>query len=390
MTEPHEELMDIAESLDRLVKRSRQPDIQEPLKKLEHAAKEVGKAWSGSWLGYQANVYYKDLKPKPPGAHFSQEWGLHKSFQNESAGTWIKCDAEHVKGTVRDLAGNPDLEPSSTVNEEAVLEFTTQKLNVTSIFEAHKDSADRFLKRLREDLEKLSILDKTQIITRIFQRSRNVRTLTKDTLALNQGIWTPPHFSLLSEALSIQHTIEQVADLAKISRQAGSHLSRQRHQQRQADAIGTNVFIGHGRSPLWRDLKDFIEQQLNLPADTFNRVPVAGVIDVARLSEMMRSAAVALLVVTGDDSPSGGEAHSRMNAVHEAGLFQGRLGFSRAIILLEDGCETFDGIAGLGAIRFPKGDIRPVFDEIREVLDREGVLSAGSHGSITDTLDNEV
>jgi predicted nucleotide-binding protein len=44
-----------------------------------------------------------------------------------------------------------------------------------------------------------------------------------------------------------------------------------------------------------------------------------------------------------------------MNVVHEAGLFQGRLGFERAIILLEEGCKSFSNIEGLGQIRFPKG-----------------------------------
>jgi hypothetical protein len=32
---------------------------------------------------------------------------------------------------------------------------------------------------------------------------------------------------------------------------------------------------------------------------------------------------------------------------HEVGLFQGRLGFEKAIVLLEDGCEEFSNIKGL-------------------------------------------
>lgn len=33
--------------------------------------------------------------------------------------------------------------------------------------------------------------------------------------------------------------------------------------------------------------------------------------------------------------------------IHEAGLFQGHLGFEQAILLLEDGCEEFSNIYGL-------------------------------------------
>jgi hypothetical protein len=33
-------------------------------------------------------------------------------------------------------------------------------------------------------------------------------------------------------------------------------------------------------------------------------------------------------------------------------------------------------IEGLGQIRFPKGNIKAVFDEVRRVLEREGILEA--------------
>jgi predicted nucleotide-binding protein len=49
-----------------------------------------------------------------------------------------------------------------------------------------------------------------------------------------------------------------------------------------------------------------------------------------------------------------GKLHARLNVIHEAGLFQGRLGFNKAIILLEEGCEEFSNIHGLGHIPFPK------------------------------------
>jgi hypothetical protein len=45
--------------------------------------------------------------------------------------------------------------------------------------------------------------------------------------------------------------------------------------------------------------------------------------------------------------------------------FQGRLGWTKAIVLLEEGCEEFSNIAG---------NIRAALDEIREVLGREGLL----------------
>ncbi len=200
------------------------------------------------------------------------------------------------------------------------------------------------------------------------------QVMTRDTTALGQGNRVPPHISVVSEVLAIEHTLGVVENLAKFARQAGSHMSRQRRQRRRAETVGTNVFIGHGGSHAWRDLKDLLQDRLGLPWDEFNRVPVAGLTNIARLSEMLDSAAIAFLVMTGEDEHKDGELHARMNVVHEAGLFQGRLGFTRAIVLLEEGCEEFSNIEGLGQIRFPKGNIAAKFEEIRRVLEREGII----------------
>ena len=137
---------------------------------------------------------------------------------------------------------------------------------------------------------------------------------------------------------------------------------------------GTHVFIGHGRSQDWRELKDFISDKLQLPWDEFNRVPVAGVTNIARLAEMLDQACMAFLVLTAEDEQTDGTLHARENVIHEAGLFQGRLGFEKAIILLEEGCQEFSNIHGLGQIRFPKGNIKAAFEEIRQVLEREGII----------------
>jgi predicted nucleotide-binding protein len=174
--------------------------------------------------------------------------------------------------------------------------------------------------------------------------------------------------------LAIQHTIDSASTLGNIARKAGSHLSRKRRQRRKADIVGTNVFIGHGGSHDWRDLKDFIQDRLSLPWDEFNRVPVAGVTNIQRLSEMLDSAAIAFMVMTGEDEQKDGKLRARMNVIHEAGLFQGRLGFTRAIVLLEEGREEFSNIEGLGQIRFPKGNMKAAFEEIRRVLEREGIV----------------
>ena len=137
-------------------------------------------------------------------------------------------------------------------------------------------------------------------------------------------------------------------------------------------------FIGHGGSSEWLKLKDFLENTLKLPYEEFNRIPQAGKITSIRLKEMLESCCMAFLIMTGEDEHDDGTLHARSNVIHEIGLFQAQLGYERAIILLEDGCEDFSNIHGITYIPFPKGNIEAAFEGIRGVLKREGMIKEES------------
>ena len=230
---------------------------------------------------------------------------------------------------------------------------------------------DPFLTRLKSQVEGLKLTSKFDYARAVQPRGQ---FMTRDMHAVQHGMQTPPHLSVIAEVCAIQNATDSCRELAKVARRAASHLDVRGRQAQEKKRIGTNVFIGHGRSHVWRDLKDFIQDRLGLPWDEFNRVPVAGVTNITRLSQMMDDAAIAFLVLTGEDEQADAKIHPRMNVVHEAGLFQGRLGFTKAIILLEEGCEEFSNVEGLGQIRFPKGNIKAAFEEIRRVLEREGLI----------------
>jgi predicted nucleotide-binding protein len=83
------------------------------------------------------------------------------------------------------------------------------------------------------------------------------------------------------------------------------------------------IFIGHGGAPVWRELKDFIQERLHLPWEEFNRIPQAGITTLDRLKEMLASASFAFLIMTREDELADGTLRARENVIHEAGLFQG-------------------------------------------------------------------
>ena len=136
----------------------------------------------------------------------------------------------------------------------------------------------------------------------------------------------------------------------------------------------SKIFIGHGHSHIWRELKDFIVETLGLEYEEFNRISPAGKTNKERLKEMLEVCGMAFLIMTGEDEQTDGTLRARENVIHEAGLFQGKVDFERAIILLEKGCQEFSNIEGLGQIRFSKGKIDETFGEIIKVLKRESII----------------
>lgn len=373
MTDSHDELLRVADDLEQLTARAQEDNIREPLDSLKKAAEQVGKAWSGSWFGYHANVYYQNFQSPPPGAHFNMAWGLKVPLADlGSTGDWVQYPVEDVKATIYQQANCVSLEHVYTFSDEANTEFRNQQQTLLSIIEVEMgDSISPFLTDLKEKTGELKIITENQFLQRLMPNYNNF--VLYDEVAGQGGMWVPPHLAVLSEVYAIQHTINIVASLAEITRQVKSHVSRRQRLQ-QSPFVGTRVFIGHGHSQVWRELKDFLEDNLGLSVDEFNRVPTAGIATTSRLSMMLDTAGIALLVMTGEDEQADGEFRPRENVVHEAGMFQGRLGFERAIILLEEGCEKFSNNAGLGHINFPKNNIRAAFQDVREVLEREGFM----------------
>jgi predicted nucleotide-binding protein len=138
---------------------------------------------------------------------------------------------------------------------------------------------------------------------------------------------------------------------------------------------GRTVFIGHGgHSSEWLKLEKFLKDRLHLSPVEFNSTSVAGRATSERLMEMLDQADFAFLILTGEDEKSNGKLIPRLNVVHEAGLFQGKLGFENAIILLEEGCEKFSNVHGLTDVPFPKGKIEFAFEQVRGVLEREELI----------------
>lgn len=133
----------------------------------------------------------------------------------------------------------------------------------------------------------------------------------------------------------------------------------------------TRIFIGHGRCTAWRDLKDHLHEKHGFEVEAYETGARAGYSIAEFLERSQANADFALLLHSAEDEDSSGRLHARENVIHETGLFQGRLGFRRAIVLREEGCAEFSNLAGVQEIRFSKGNIRETFGEVLATLKRE-------------------
>ena len=131
------------------------------------------------------------------------------------------------------------------------------------------------------------------------------------------------------------------------------------------------VFIGHGRSRQWRDLKDHLQEKHDYKIEAYETGARAGHTIRDILEEMAEKSSFAVLVMTAEDEQADGGSRARQNVVHEAGLFQGRLGFARAIMLLEEGVEEFSNVQGVQYIRFSRENIKETYGEVLATLRRE-------------------
>ena len=348
---------------------------------LEKAAKTIGKAWSGSSLGYHSRVYYADFHRPPPGATFNPEWGF--TFQDrpgvgplgmDTRGDWREYDFDHVVQFIYRQAGNSSTDWWVADYQEAKETFEKAQQSVLSLVHANYTlENDKFLHGLVTNIESSKIALNSSSIEALMPQGQMV---TRDPRALAEGHKNPPHIEILVHAIAVKQSIQSCKDLKKQIVSLVDHIQNLEKSTVQENRIGNKIFIGHGRSLHWREFKDFISDRLGLHWDEFNRVPVAGIPNTIRLAQMLDEAGMAFLVMTAEDEDAEGKLHARENVIHEAGLFQGRLGFERAIILLEEGCQEFSNIEGLGQIRFPKEDISAVFEEVRQVLEREGIIES--------------
>jgi hypothetical protein len=244
----YSEIFEIADQLSDMATKGE----ARPLDELMKAAEEVGKSWSGSWMGYHSRVYYKDLQPVPLGARFSVEWGfMDTHFIKETVGDWVEYEFEGVVNAIYEMAGNPNCGKVMEVSMQAKTLFDESQSRMLSLLSpALKDhTTDLFLNDITEKIKKKCIITESDFVHLFAPKGK---LMSRDSNAIQAGIKTPPHISVIAKVCAIRSPFTACDELGKLARHVASHLEMLEKRQRREARIGTNVFIGHGRSHVWK------------------------------------------------------------------------------------------------------------------------------------------
>lgn len=350
------------------------PTERSPIRQTyEDRLQQLEASHSRSWFGDHSATYYLDFKSPPAGRSFDVEWGFIPGFRGSHNPNWRIYSRNEIREFVFREIGEDIFYELHALSEQITSALATardQTLDVMELLSTVLSSSglERYRRQIQDELSPYTIADYVN------GQAKSAPRMTRDSEELAKGSVVPAHVQYLSAIQSVDVTKRRGRELATVLRNV-LQVAMLYESEDNVVTGSHRIFIGHGRSDQWRILKDFLGDRLGLHYDEFNRVSTAGLNTQERLSEMLRHCGFAFLVLTAEDLHADGGAHARENVIHEAGLFQGRLGWRRAILLLEEGCAEFSNIVGLGQIRFPRGDIAARFEEIRLVLEREGMLS---------------
>lgn len=142
--------------------------------------------------------------------------------------------------------------------------------------------------------------------------------------------------------------------------------------QRRIGLRPRGVFISHGGHPDWLAVQRFIEERFQLPVYSFESRSWGSRPVTEALSDYLERCSVAICVLTAEDLTGDGKRRARQNVVHEVGLFQGRHGFDRVLVLAEDGCDFVPQAAAPFTISYPHNAIGRTFYQLEEMIRSQG------------------
>jgi len=217
-------------------------------------------------------MYYRKFARPPLNEQFNAEWGLTHPLGHYPHTNWVEVSFEQVESYVFSQSGDPDQKSITDASTRALATFQSMKGRLHSLLSimSEKHPSDDILKELLKETGDLYVASESEIIEQLTPKHQ---FMTRDMKAVSQGSMTAPHLKLWAWAEFRRLPFASLQNLADIAERATDHLTT-------AEAVGRTstasegaekrVFIGHGRSVLWKDLREFLQTRLGLEYEEFN------------------------------------------------------------------------------------------------------------------------
>ena len=267
------EIYEIIDSFKNCLEQYENSSIENNIKKITSVTNNFNKSWSTSWIGYQASVYYRNFEIPLPGDYFSTEWGFQEAFSNPTTENWVEYSFDTVVNEIKRRAGlsNEEIREFDDAAKKIRVIYNDTKKEFIDLVEINfYKTKEPYLEKILNDTTNIKIFTQDDIL-----KSRMPKQfMTRDNIASSQGPRYPPHISYESYFLSllaIKQALQKALDQAN---KYFIYFNDKKLNSYDKAEMSNKVFIGHGRSVIWKELKDFLEDRLNLEWEEFNREPV--------------------------------------------------------------------------------------------------------------------
>jgi hypothetical protein len=196
------------------------------LEALRGSVHQAAAAWSGSWLGYHASTYIRDLKPRRANEVFDFEWGFQDGLSSATRGDWVTYNDAEVEHVLVKAAGvtAKTMQALEVTAKGVGGDFDDGKRELLPILDALVADGHRSpVREVREAIQKAkSHLSVNDAIAAAMPR----QVVSRDPIALARGLVTPPHVKLLARVEEIASYGRQASMLADSTAHVRKYLER--------------------------------------------------------------------------------------------------------------------------------------------------------------------
>src|SRR5262249_15310072 len=164
-------------------------------------------------------------------------------------------DGEAVKNTILGRSGIADINQIIVPLKRLGDTFESLREHLISLLLVASQSkkGDAYIERKSNAIIDLELRTPHRIAHEMLPSGQ---IMSRDSTAMTQGLRIAPHQLLQAYNIFASKLDHDLSLLEKSASEVASHLRRMRSHNlgRRDESAGGTIFIGHGRSPLWREL----------------------------------------------------------------------------------------------------------------------------------------